>query len=77
MYAQSGIIINTEISDSARMKVFAKIVQMWHEHKKKQLLKSFDEVEPGVFVLKQEIIDRVKIKVGKSKINQIKKLNNK
>jgi hypothetical protein len=73
MYAQSGIIVNTVNSDSARMKVFAKIVQLWDEHKKKQLLKSFDEVEPNVFVLKQEIIDRVKIKAGKSKINKIKK----
>jgi hypothetical protein len=73
MYAPSGIIINTENSDSARMKVFAKIMQLWHEHKRRQLLKSFDEVEPNVFVLKQEIIDRVKTKAGKIKINKIKK----
>ena len=70
MYAQSGIIITAKDSDSARMKVFAKIMQLWHEHKKKQLLKSFNEVEPNVFILKQEIIDKIKIKNKKTRIKK-------
>ena len=75
-YSQSHIFEQTEhFESSAKMKIFAKIIQLWSERKTKLLLKSFDEVEPNVFVLKQEITDRIKLKVKKIRSKKLTKGN--
>ena len=72
-YSHSAILEQTDNFDSSgKMKIIAKIIQLWSEHKKKQLLKSFDEVEPNVFVLKQEITDRIKLKVQEIRERKLK-----
>lgn len=76
MYSITEIIEQAEESedseDSVKNNVYSKIIQLWNGHKKKQILKSFDEVEPNVFVLKQEITDRIKLKVKKLRERKFK-----
>ena len=76
MYSHSGILEHTEnFESSGKLKIIAKIIQLWSEHKKMQILKSFDEVEPNVFVLKQEITDRIKLKAKKLRLKNNKRGN--
>ena len=75
MYSHTEIFELTEYTEpSDKMRVFTKIIRLWNEHKKKQMLKSFNEIEPNVFVLKQEITERIKLK---SKRNRERKLKSK
>ena len=45
------------------------------EHFKKRQLGSFDEVEPNIFVLKQEIVNRLNSKINKTRKRKLKKRN--
>ena len=75
MYSHTEIFELTEYTEpSDKMRVFTKIIRLWNEHKKKQMLKSLNEIEPNVFVLKQEITERIKLK---SKRNRERKLKSK
>lgn len=73
-YGHSEILEhNGTIETLNEMNIINRIHGLWKNYKKKNLLKSFDEVEPNVFVLKQEIADRIKLKakkIGKRKLNK-------
>jgi hypothetical protein len=75
-YGQSEILEhNGTIETLNEMNIINRIHGLWKNYKKKNLLKSFDEVEENVFVLKQEITNRLKLKLNRIRKRKLNKRN--
>jgi len=59
------------------MNIIHKIAELHKNHKRNKQLKLFDEVEPNVFVLKHEIVNRLSLKINKMRKRKPKKRNHK
>ncbi|GEM_PF-4252789 len=75
-YGHSQILDrNGTFDQSDKMNVFKKVLWLWENYKRRKLTRLFDEVEPNVFVLKQEIADRLKLKINKIRKRKLNKRN--
>ena len=75
-YGHSQILEhNGTFESSDKMNVFKKVLWLLDNYKRRNLTRSFDEVEENVFVLKQEITNRLKLKLNRIRKRKLNKRN--
>ena len=57
------------------MNIIQKIARLYRDYLKKRYLKSFDEIEPNVFVLKDEIVNRLSLNINRIRKRKSTKRN--